>query len=298
MANTQILYLEATKRDFIDKFLMKQQGYFLRPKDNKIDFNMRAHPDPPWLYVKSNYRQNCHYWHRQLFDWVLDKSKVPTPCLSCWKVVVKPRNIAELMAVYLMQRNLDKASKCGTEGDRDNTDRLYGGYWYNWSQEQAQRRFEEVYLEIQKGLTYEAKILGCPIKERFLVPGDKMEWSFGTVEITETLPVIMKRGCTEYEQHCGPSDKWEADEDQVDTETYAASSFVRDPIDFGQNEMMVSHVWKAFIHQAWQWGDQSYLRFTNGNRLFMPPVTYHNMDFLEKKTVIEKKSTKEVHKNG
>jgi hypothetical protein len=293
MANTKILYLEASKRDHIDKFLMKQTGYWLRPIDNKIDFNMRAHPDPPWLYVKSNYRQNCHFWHRQLFDWIHQKQKVPIECQQCWKVVAKPRNLAELMAVYLMQRKMDKPSKCGTEGDRDNTDRLYGAYWYNWSLEQGQRRYVEVVKEINKGITYEAEIMGVPLKERLLVPGDEIEWFNGKIKIEETLPVILKRGCTEYEQHCGASDEWSYDEEQVEEEIYANSNFVRDPMDFGQNEMMVAHVWKKMIHDAHQWGDRSYMRFTNGNALFAPPVTYHQSIGAKKE-----KSTKEVPKNG
>jgi hypothetical protein len=310
MGNTKILYLESGKRDFISDFLMKpnNKGHWLRPEDSKIEFNRRPHPNPPWLYVKINYAQECHFWHRQLFDNVLAAQKmIPIPCHECWKVVVMPRNLQELMAVWLMQREICKPSKCGTEGDRQNTDRLYGGYWYNWSKDEGLERFEEIKSWIDKKKTYEANVIGAPVKERLLEPGDKIKWFNGEIEIKETLPIILKRACTEYEQQCGRSDEWSYTEDQVDIEKYAASSFVREGMDFSQSEMQLAHIWRTMIHGAFQWGDKSYLRFTNGNKLFAPAVVYHDggkpfrppANVKEAEALAEKsKSTKEVAENG
>lgn len=262
MPNTKILYLEAEKRDFIGKFLLQSQGWFLRQADCKIDSTQRMHPDPPWIYVKPSPAQNCTFWHRILFDVIFAKQKVPIQCQSCWKIVLQPKTLSELLAVYIMQQKLDMPSKCGTEGARANTEKLYGAYWYTKSLEQGQETYEAVKAELAKGLTYEANILGVPIKEKF------------EDDVLDRL--ILKRGCTEYEQHVGPSDKWTYDEAQEEIEMLARDTFVQDTIVFKQSEHMIAHIMMSWIHDACMWGDQSYRKYTNGNKLFAELLTYHN----------------------
>jgi hypothetical protein len=278
MPNTQILYLEAEKRDFIGKFLLHNTAWFLRESDCKIDTVKRMHPDPPWIYVKHSLNMNCNFWHRILFEKIFEKTKVPIRCQSCWKVVFEPLTLRELMATYMMQKKLDYPSKCGTEGNRDNTEKLYGAYWYNNSYEEGLEKYEIVRKEMARQLTYEMTLFGVPIKEKI------------GKDFKDRL--ILKRACTEYEQNVGPSDEWGWDEDQKEIEDLAHDAFSQDIIYFKQTEYMIAHIILGWIHHACKWKDPSYIRYTNGNKLFRKLKTYHQ------DIVKEKPATEEVKNNG
>lgn len=270
MSNTRILYLEANKRDF-SEFLHRHPGYFRRPEDGRIDFKKKMLEDVPWLYVKGGRSQNCILWHKIIFNEIHGMGKVPIPCQNCWKVVIMPRNLVELMATWIMQEQMGRPSKCGIEGDRSNTDRLYGGYWYNNSLDEGLECFDAVRTQLEKQSTYEREFIGVPLS-----------CSFGNEYLpagADPLPkLIFKRGCTEMEQHCGPSDKWGYDEAQVEKEALTIDAFAADILGLRQGEYHVASILKSYIHKAYQWGDPSYRHFTNGNRLFEPPVTYHDKD--------------------
>jgi hypothetical protein len=133
---------------------------------------------------------------------------------------------------------------------RDYVDRLYGAYWYNRSLEEGR----ETYRRVRE-------------------------------QLPDRIPMILKLGCTEYERKCGPSDQWKVDGFQK-----AAEELIEQWIDFNP--------WQAYdqsipvIHDIhWRWirwacasGDQTYLELTEGQRLYPPPVTYHEDDTTSKPT--------------
>ena len=264
--NTKILYLEAAKREFVDRFLSNHPNYFYRGEDGKIDCTQRMQPDPVWAYIKPGMNQNCLFWHAILFDAIHEKKRVPIPCQNCWKVVLMPRDIEELFASYLLIHELGRPGKCGTEGDRANTDRFYGAYWYNNSIEEGLECYELVKAQVERDRTFEATILDAPLKVRFSNGYDGPP------------RVLLKRACTEFEQACGPSDKWDWDDEQVEIERIAADSFSQDIVTMHQTDIQLARLAYRWIHSAFKWGDKKYTMFTNGNRLYPPPVTYHDMD--------------------
>ena len=275
MANTKILYLECEKRNVVDKYLLKKQGHWLRGEDGRIEYNRRMHPNPPWIYTKPRENQNCHYWHKILFDEFFGQKKIPVPCHECWKVVLMPRNLEELIATYIMQLYLGRACKCGTEGDRENTNRLYGGYFYNHSLEDGKECYRLVKKAMEDKKEWERVMFGCPIKAKFYTEGDVMPYAQGDIIIKSLPNLILKRGCTEYEQNVGPSDKWAYNQDQVEEEYILGDSFVQDHPNFRQSDHQIATVFQSWIHNAFRWGDLSYKKFTNGNQLYTGPVTYH-----------------------
>lgn len=262
--NTKILYLEAAKREFVDRFLITHPNHFYRNEDGKIVTTVRMQTDPVWAYIRPGINQNCHFWHHTLFEVIHEKKRVPIPCQSCWKVVLIPRDIEELFAAYILIRELGRPGKCGTEGDRPNTDRLYGAYFYNNSLEEGQECYRLVKAQIERDRTFESTILGAPLKVRF---GNGYD---GPPKL------ILKRGCTEFEQSCGPSDQWGWDDEQVEIERIAADAFSQDIIAMSQTDIQIARLAYRWIHSAFKWGDKKYTLFTNGNRLFPPPVTYHD----------------------
>lgn len=270
MPNTKILYLEAQKRNFVEKFLQNNpQGYWMRPEDGKIDWDKRMAYNTPWVYHKSGPNMDCHFWHKVLFDIVHGQQKVPIPCQSCWKIVVFPRDLEELFALHLLQRELDLPSKCGSEVWRVNTPRHYGGYFYNQSYEQGMERFKVVTEALAQDRDYTGLVMGCPIKVRF---------NNNSIGYHGPIRAILKRGCTEYEQNVGPSDQWTWDEDQAEVEAIAQDTFVQDIVGTRQTYRQRAEVFMKWIHGAFQVGDEKYKLFTNGNRLFRDTITYHDKD--------------------
>lgn len=261
MANTNILYLEAEKRDLVNKFLKHNTEFFLRLTDGKIDWKGRLTPDPPWYYHKPLYLQNCFFYHKLLFDILHRTTKVPIWCQRhCWKVVLAPRTLEELMGVYLLLKELDLPSKCGVEGQRENSNKLYGAYFYNISLAEGRACYAKVKKVIEEAKPREGLILNCPV----------------TVQWQPDMPVILKRACTEFEQHCGPSDKWTWDETQEEQEQIFTDAFALKSESYSQNEYMIGALMTQWIHRAYQWGDETYKKFTNGNILFSPVVTFHD----------------------
>lgn len=275
MANSKILYLECDKRDYVEKFLAhNSQNYWMRMEDGKIDYHRRISWDTPWVYVKNPLWQNCHLWHKIYFDIIHQKRCVPIGCQSCWKVVIVPRTLEELFATYFLQQFLGRPGKCGTETERENTDKLYGGYFYNHSLEEGQECYAAVVKAVTEIEVFQRVLFGCPITVKFN---------------KNPMPkIVLKRACTEFEQHVGPSDKWTITPEQEEVEELCNGVFVDDRVKPTQPDFAVAHIMKDWIHRAFKVGDETYKLFTNGNSLFAPVVTYHE----------EKGATQEGKKNG
>jgi hypothetical protein len=177
---------------------------------------------------------------------------ITTACLNCWKVVVKPKTIIQLLDLYEIEKSMGVPCKCGTE-HRLTTTTLYGGYFYNRGQEEGQRRYEEVRALVDEHLG-------------------------------EDVPVILKRACTEYEigspsgpKPWGPSDKWpELTEEQKELERLVLENFPPTGFNTPQNDIIIANVIQRWIHHAYKHGDMTVRELTGGNPLYKPYVTYHN----------------------
>lgn len=111
--------------------------------------------------------------------------------------------------------------------------------------------------------------------ERYL---EVREWADS---VDKSIPVILKRYCTEYEigpGALGPSNELpeQSGDELVEEQKIDALIYQRGP-QYGskQPDHLVAHVMRAWIHWAYQFGDESYKEFTNGSPLFPPYVTYH-----------------------
>ena len=239
------LYLELAKWDLITKMgpLLQNKTLNLR-HDFKFDYS-KAHPDPstPWLFHRHTDR-NCLLYHRVCFPiWGLIHSR----CHECWKIVAAPRTVSELFKMRDLQIQLNYPCKCGMEGHRPNSDKLYGAYWYCNSLEEGQHRYKIVREAVSDA-------------------------------ISPDVPVILKRACTEFEQKYVDSTKWNINKDQIDLETKLNECFVLDIINHSQTHHQECHIKMSWIHSAFQWGDKTYLEFTGGTPLFAKLETYHDVN--------------------
>lgn len=188
---------------------------------------------------------DCRFLLSFLFNIVYSESAVPWGCASCYKVVVNPANLRGLMALRNLQKSIDCVAKTSVEVDRTITQNIYVGFFYCITLERAR----EVYWIVRAAVDAEPKL-------------------------GPETPVRIKRGCTEYEIHCGPSDQYTFHPDLPELEAYLLSRFRHPPKP--QNDPLKERLNTLALWQqtAFRIGDDTYLDFTGGRRLFPKSVTY------------------------
>lgn len=222
------------------RFVLDAQTGKIRPREKFL-----SDWDTPWFHTKHLDGANCGLWHRFMFDYY---NFIPSGCMNCWKVVVRPQWLEDLFKLMEFQLELDKPSKCGVEL-RPNVYGVYGGYFYNRSKEEGQERYEEV-------------VKGCEkYNINFLIGKDG------------PIKPLLKRGCTEFEMEKGPSDQWkQSPEDKLLEEIICKHTDIS-PLE--QPRVNRVHVIRKWIEQAYSVGDPTVWMFNENQPYYKPYVTYH-----------------------
>lgn len=209
--------------------------------------------DRPWIYVNPVIGAPCPVY----MAIVSECSFIPRPCLYCWKVVVVPNSLYELMQLYEFQKEFTKDRmgtghfcKCGIE-ERKYVPHDYGGYFYCTSMEHGQHRYEQIRAAMD--------------------------------EINPSIGVILKRYCTEFAIKLGPTDEYERPEGSDELE--AAIFKAVDVDSLGKPELQPEwlrlHIIRCWIEFAWDRGDPTAISFNDGKPLYSPAVTYHKIKLLK-----------------
>ncbi len=177
-----------------------------------------------------------------LFDHVYERAQVPWTCRNCYKVKVSPRTVTDLVAVHDATVGKPYPSKFQPDMDGHYTADLYGAYFYADGLEQAR----VVYRDVRATLDRQDRLAA--------------------------VPVSIKRGCTEYEMHCGPSDRYAFPDALAGVERALLSLVAAPPS--GTRRVPRGQALVMWIRQAYRVGDESYLELTGGRRLFPETVKY------------------------
>lgn len=216
-------------------------GHFAIDLDGKIRLKRTLALDVPWVFIRGREFGDCY----MLKDvWFETFKIVPSFCQKfCWKVVLKPKTVADLFKLHDIMQALNVIGKCGIER-RVYVRGHYGGYIYNNSKEEAMDNYNLI-NEILK------------------------------VNVLE-MPVSVKRGCTEFESVC-PSDKWEVSPDQFEIEKKLLEIFNSDPIPPYQPQWVKNNIKRSWIHHAYKHGDDTYKLCIPAEdaEFYQPSVTYH-----------------------
>ena len=236
--------------DIVDmcKELLQKGGWTFRLEDNKLYGEGIPSPDTPWVHLKHSHWLDCTTWHRVMFDVIgkkLGQQFVPSGCMNCYKVVVRPKTVRQLFALEALQRKLNKPSKCGIE-IRQSVHGLYGGYFYN----EGLAAGKECYKVVRQAVNDDP-------------------------ELGPNVGVLLKRACTEYEHALGDSRKWEITDYQLMIEDLVNQKIVRSDSSRQQPEEIQINVKRRWIEWAYANGDGTYQDFTNGKPLYPPYATYH-----------------------
>ena len=241
-------YDQLTRNDIIDMMEphVKNGTYRIQP-DGRLKADLGMGADTPWHHVKLMDEFHCDLWHQVECNIVCAKYPkfVPEGCLSCYKVVVRPRTLKELFTLLAIQMKMDVPSKCGIE-KRNTVHGLYGGYFYNDGLKAGLEKYEMVRSAIDEGISPDVK-------------------------------VILKRACTEFELAFPDSRTWKVTPWQQQIELLVNTWVISEEAQPLQPGTVITHIHRAWIEWAYQNGDVTYLEYTGGKPLYPAAVTYHHL---------------------
>lgn len=227
--------------------------YVVNPLDNKIyiagDYfeKVGINIDRPWIYTNNNPEAYCDWMHdiQKTFDYI------PSHCLNCWKVVVKPNSLAQLMQLYALQLKMIEEDsqcycKCGIE-TREHVFGNYGGYFYNRSYEAGLDK-----LELVENLVHN--------------------------EIDKDISVYLKRYCTEFEIAYGPSQLYKQPIKAPHYEKLISDYFVMQEFHLVQSNETRMHIMNKWFEFAWDRGDKTVYMFTDGKPIYPNTTKYKRID--------------------
>ena len=236
-------YWKAGQTDIIAPMIsgFQAKNAYIR-SDDKIALITHPVYSSPWINAKLSGDRNCSRYQRiyhSVFGFIY------TRCLTCWKVVSRPRNLTELFEVLQYQKELRLPSKSGTEV-RNFVCGNYGSYWYNDSKEEG--------LDLKD-----------TIKKDF-----------------PDIPIILKRGCTEFEMAYGPSDRWGHTKQSQELEEFLDSVLIEVALDGTPKELnsknsphyVIEHTKRRWVDFAYDRGDLTYKNYTGGQIISAPVLTY------------------------
>jgi uncharacterized protein (DUF2164 family) len=177
-----------------------------------------------------------------LFEHAYGRSQVPSTCRICFKVKVKPRTVSELVAVYDATVHKPYPSKYQPDMYVTYSQDLYGAYFYAEGLEAARA----IYRDVRATLDADERL--------------------------RAVPMEIKRGCTDYEMYCGPSDRYTFPEGLAEIEALLLDQITVTPAPAGRPARRL--ILAQWIQMAYRIGDETYLELTGGRRLFPKTVTY------------------------
>jgi hypothetical protein len=221
-------------------------------KEGKIRYKFdQLMLDSPWIFGRECGERECKRWHKIYFE---KFGILPRGCMHCWKIVVRPKNLDELFELEKLQQKMKDwiPCKCGVD-----------------------LRQTETYKGIHLGFFY------CPLgdlpkaKELYKEVRNKVRGALAL-----DTPVILKRGCTEMENHFGPSHLWtyplqmRAMEGLLDTCIDVVAPLME------QTEMLKNHIrafWIIYSHRNRDKTARKYIRNFPSTTGSIPTTTYHDV---------------------
>jgi hypothetical protein len=228
-----------------------ERGQVIRDADGKLSL-ASVHKSDSYIGKFDQFQLQCVFLNRFLFQQIYAESTVPFGCRDCYKVKIVTTTLRQLMAAKEIAESSGHNTKSGAEVDNRRNQDLYGTYLYFQSLDQARKAFQT--------------IRGTIDRHPELGPG---------------IEIRIKRGCTNYEQICGPSDQYKFDPRLELAEAYLFRRFVEnkpanEPVLTKEQKREKKHAkWLLkMIAAAYRIGDDTYKDFTNGKPIFSPLVNY------------------------
>lgn len=220
--------------------------HYINVKTHKITSNDYGNWESVWDYVNNDPKRETYCVHAQNFAKAYNM--VPPFCVSCWKVVAKPRKLSELFRLCDLMYAMGKEDeavwcKCGTE-HRSYVPGIYGGYFYTDSKSDGLKRL---------------------VKVRSIID----------------MPVVLKRYCTEFERALGDSIDTEErqPEDAKELQDFFFAHLGQSETIGQQARLIKLEVYQGWIDFGWKFGspeDRKEIEdtYNDGKPLYPKPRTY------------------------
>jgi len=179
-----------------------------------------------WLTNGRSWDVPCRSMNRFVFNLAYGRRQVPWHCRNCYKVKIQPRSLRQLLAVRRLFDAVQWATKCGLDIATWAGRGVYGGFVYCDGLEVARRAWHAL----------RAQVDAAP-------------------QLGPDVPMRIKRGCTDYEMACGPSDRYRFDPAQEAVECWLVARLRPAPPQREVPMRMAILDWAKF---AFQIGDETY----------------------------------------
>lgn len=237
----EILFGSRTASENLEKAV--DAGKLLRDMDGRLSL-AGSDQENLYLVVRSSTLQ-CQYLNGFLFEHAYARQVVPHGCRDCFKIKVAPDTLRGLVALRDVLERLPHPSKCGLALLNFQSQGTYAGFLYFDGLAAARASWGEIRTRID-----------------------------AHPHLGSGVPITIKRGCTNYETACGPSDRWDFAEGMAALEAELKPRFAppaKLPRNYGiERATMLVH----WIKYAYSMGDDTYLDFTGGRPLYPPTRTY------------------------
>lgn len=240
------MYEAIQGRDIVDVLTpLLNDGWYIDMNTGKVTCSTGIKWDVPWIYPNPDPNMHCIF-NFNLFEVA---RFVPRYCRNCFKVVVRPRTVAQLIRLKeLMETKFVENGlycKCGIE-ERNYVHGNYGGYIYNRG--------------ITKG------------KDAFKTIGELL----GNDDKLYNVDFILKRGCTEMELKLGPTKKYVVPSWAGEMEDKIMEVVELPKKNPATPKFLADHVIRKWLEFAWDRGDKTCLEFSDGIPIFPNQIdTYH-----------------------
>lgn len=217
-------------------------GAVIEQADGSLALPMRGTASSTFLMVRNSPALGCGFLNSFLFKHVYAEAAVPQGCAPCYKIKARPRTLRELVAMVEVAKGVACLSKWGIDLGNPYSQDVYAGYFYVTGLEAARA----LYPVVRQAMT-------------------------GHLKIGADVPLDIKRGCSNYEAKLGPSDTYTFKPELHAIETTLKARFNdREP----EDESVAAMLYGKWVPLAFQIGDDTYLDFTNGRRLYPRSVSY------------------------
>lgn len=177
-----------------------------------------------------------------LFRQAYGQAAVPVGCRNCFKVQVRPASLVQLIATQKIAHDLPYAYKAGASLNARYQAGPYRALFYLDGLQNAREAYQRV-----------------------------LERVLATPELGASVSVSIKRGCSEYEVHCGPSNEFTFSDELAAAELELLKRLRKPAPPKAKQHALTMMTW---IQIAYQLDDESYKQFTQGRPLHPEPVSY------------------------
>lgn len=240
---TNFLNLKLGKSTIGENLLIaKERGDVIQHEDGTWSLAKPHLSSANWAFGSTFTPFPCGKLMGFLFHQAYGRAAVPAGCRNCYKVQVRPATLEQLIATQRIAHTLPYAYKAGASLSLRFQEGPYRTLFYLDGLEQAREAYHQVRERIDN-----------------------------TQGLGPNVTVTIKRGCTIYEIHCGPSSEF-----TFSDELQAAENALLQRLRPAQSSALqpAAVTLMNWVQIAYQLGDESYKHFTQGRPLYPEPVTY------------------------